>query len=121
MAAGKSNGSYGWAVNFGERDKWWGLMVDGFNEEPMYGISFNPRYYQQLFEAFGFKNYYNQYYYTLEAYGTLAISTGNDMQSLLRSPITPPGILIKDNFPSLRKIFLPFTILRGRNTMKEKK
>lgn len=58
-------------VNFGERDKWWGLMVEGFDEEPMYGISFNPRYYEKLFETYGFQNYYNQYYYSLQAYGTL--------------------------------------------------
>lgn len=58
-------------VNFGERDKWWGLMVEGFDEEPMYGISFNPRYYERLFDGYGFQNYYNQYYYTLQAYGTL--------------------------------------------------
>ena len=58
-------------VNFGERDKWWGLMVEGFDDEPMYGISFNPRYYEKLFENYGFRNYYNQYYYTLQAYGTL--------------------------------------------------
>lgn len=58
-------------VNFGERDKWWGLMVEGFDEEPMYGISFNPPYYEKLFEGYGFKNYYNQYYYTLQVYGTL--------------------------------------------------
>ena len=58
-------------VNFGERDKWWGLMVEGFDKEPMYGISFNPKYYENLFETYGFKNYYNQYYYTLDAYGTL--------------------------------------------------
>lgn len=59
-------------VNFGERDKWWGLMVEGFDVEPMYGISFNPNYYEQLFEAYGFQNFYNQYYYTLQAYGTLS-------------------------------------------------
>jgi len=58
-------------VNFGERDKWWGLMVEGFDVEPMYGISFNPPYYKQLFETYGFQNFYNQYYYTLAAYGTL--------------------------------------------------
>ena len=58
-------------VNFGERDKWWGLMVEGFDEEPMYGISFNPDYYQKLFEDYGFQDYYNQYYYSLQAYGTL--------------------------------------------------
>lgn len=58
-------------VNFGERDKWWGLMVEGFEDEPLYGISFNPPYYQSLFENYGFRNYYNQYYYSLQAYGTL--------------------------------------------------
>ena len=50
-------------INFGDRDKWWGLMVEGFDSEPMYGMSFNPSYYQSLFEQYGFKNYYNQYYY----------------------------------------------------------
>jgi hypothetical protein len=59
-------------VNFGERDKWWGLMVEGFDEEPMYGISYNPRYYEQLFEEYGFENFYNQYYYSLAVYGTLS-------------------------------------------------
>lgn len=50
-------------INFGDRDKWWGLMVEGFDSEPMYGMSFNPAYYQSLFDQYGFKNYYNQYYY----------------------------------------------------------
>ncbi len=50
-------------INFGDRDKWWGLMVEGFETEPMYGMSFNPDYYAQLLEGYGFKNYYNQYYY----------------------------------------------------------
>ncbi|MBY0482643.1 MAG: hypothetical protein K2Q21_14910 [Chitinophagaceae bacterium] len=50
-------------INFGDRDKWWGLLVEGFDSEPMYGMSFNPSYYEQLFDNYGFKNYYNQYYY----------------------------------------------------------
>jgi hypothetical protein len=50
-------------INFGDRDKWWGLMVEGFDNEPMYGMSFNPEYYQTLFDGYGFQNYYNQYYY----------------------------------------------------------
>lgn len=53
-------------INFGERDKWWGLMVEGFNEEPVYGMPYNPNYYQQLFENYGFKNYYNQFWYKME-------------------------------------------------------
>lgn len=52
-------------VNFGDRDKWWGLMVEGFDQPPMYGMSYNPPYYEQLIEGYGFKNYYNQYYYAM--------------------------------------------------------
>jgi hypothetical protein len=50
-------------INFGDRDKWWGLMVEGFEEQPMYGMSFNPDYYENLLTQYGFQNFYNQYYY----------------------------------------------------------
>jgi hypothetical protein len=46
-------------INFGERDRWWGLLVQGFNA-PMYGMSYNPPYYQRLFETYGFKVFFNQ-------------------------------------------------------------
>ncbi|MFL9481331.1 hypothetical protein ACI6Q2_01055 [Chitinophagaceae bacterium LWZ2-11] len=52
-------------INFGDRDKFWGLMVEGFEREPLYGMSFNPSYYEKLFDDYGFKNYYNQYYYKM--------------------------------------------------------
>jgi len=50
-------------INFGERDKWWGLVVKGNELPPLYGMSFNPSYYIQLFENYGFKNFYNQLCY----------------------------------------------------------
>jgi hypothetical protein len=50
-------------INFGDRDKWWGLMVKGFEQAPMYGMSYNPSYYESLFKQYGFENFYNQYYY----------------------------------------------------------
>ena len=53
-------------INFGDRDKWWGLMAEGFDNEPMYGMSFNPSYYEDLFTGYGFQNYYNQYYYSMK-------------------------------------------------------
>lgn len=49
-------------VNFGERDSFWGCLVDGFME-PIYNMPYNFPYYQQLFENYGFKNYINQYTY----------------------------------------------------------
>lgn len=48
-------------INFGERDKWWGLLVDGFEIEPNYNCNYNPLYYQELFEAYGFKDYFKQF------------------------------------------------------------
>ncbi len=52
-------------INFGDRDKWWGLLINGFDKPPVYGMAFNPDYYQQLMEGYGFKNFYNQYFYTM--------------------------------------------------------
>ena len=46
-------------VNFGETDSFWGLLVEGFTH-PSYEIAYNPPYYQQLFESYGFKLYYRQ-------------------------------------------------------------
>jgi hypothetical protein len=49
-------------VNFGGRERWWGLLVDGFTR-PSYGMTYNPPYYKDFFEAYGFKNYFYQYSY----------------------------------------------------------
>jgi hypothetical protein len=52
-------------INFGERDRWWGVQVGGF-QEPLYCMTYNPKYYQQLFENYGFKVFFNQYCYALK-------------------------------------------------------
>lgn len=46
-------------INFGERDKWWGLLVEGM-DEPLYCMNYNPLYYKLLFESYGFQVYFNQ-------------------------------------------------------------
>lgn len=46
-------------INFGERDRWWGLVVEGF-QEPLYGMNYNQPYYQSLFETYGFKPFFHQ-------------------------------------------------------------
>lgn len=51
-------------INFGERDKWWGLLTEGF-DEPLYGMNYNPPYYSKLFENYGFRVFYNQICWTL--------------------------------------------------------
>ena len=57
-------------INFGERDRWWGLIVKGF-EPPLYCLNYNPPYYQQLFENYGFKKFYNQICFGLNVTDTV--------------------------------------------------
>ena len=54
-------------INFGERDRWWGLVVKGHDIQPMYCMNFNPPYYIQLFENYGFRNYFNQICFGMKA------------------------------------------------------
>lgn len=51
-------------INFGERNAWWGLLVEGFTP-PTYQMNYNPPYYKELFEAYGFKDYFQQYSYSI--------------------------------------------------------
>ncbi len=55
-------------VNFGENDNNWGLLVDGFMQQG-YGMPYHKKYYRDFFEAYGFRNYYEQYSYHREVRG----------------------------------------------------
>jgi hypothetical protein len=44
-------------INFGETDKYWGLLVNGFTH-PSFDVPYNHQYYQNLFESYGFQVYY---------------------------------------------------------------
>lgn len=46
-------------INFGDRDYFWGCLVDGFTD-PIYNMPYNYPYYSQLFENYGFKDYFKQ-------------------------------------------------------------
>lgn len=50
-------------INFGEKDKYWGLIIENFDYPPYYNQNYNPAYYVPFFENFGFKKYYEQYIY----------------------------------------------------------
>ncbi len=51
-------------INFGERNNWWGLLIEGF-DPPCYGMNYNPPYYKALLENYGFQVYFNQLSYGL--------------------------------------------------------
>ena len=52
-------------INFGERDKWWGVLVEGF-QEPLYCMNYNPEYYKDIFYNYGFQVYYEQICFALK-------------------------------------------------------
>src|SRR3984885_8522135 len=52
-------------INFGEREKWWGLLVEGFHE-PLWSMNFNPPYYKELLENYGFKPFFHQLCFGLD-------------------------------------------------------
>lgn len=50
-------------INFGEKNMFWGLLIENFTDPNSYGMNYNPPYYQNLFETYGFKMYYKQFMY----------------------------------------------------------
>ena len=46
-------------INFGENDKFWGLLVEGF-ENPAFGMQYHKTYYKAFFEAYGFEVFFEQ-------------------------------------------------------------
>ena len=52
-------------INFGERDRWWGLVTKGYME-PLYCMNYNPPYYVDLFEQYGFNLFFEQICFDIE-------------------------------------------------------
>lgn len=48
------------SVNFGTRDRWWGLLIEGYDRDPNYQCNYNFPYYIDFFEAYGFQVYFYQ-------------------------------------------------------------
>jgi len=84
-------------INFGDRDKNWGLMVEGFGKEPIYGMAYNPSYYQKLLENNELKNYYFQYYFSIDNLDNIAGKHVERCQRFKSKPdYTAKHIKIKD-------------------------
>lgn len=50
-------------INFGEKNQYWGLLIENFDDPPIYQTNYNPPYYKSLLENYGFQLYYNQFFY----------------------------------------------------------
>lgn len=58
-------------INFGSRDRWWGLLLDGYQLEPNYQCNYNPPHYKTFFEAYGFQIYFEQLTFGRQISGAL--------------------------------------------------
>lgn len=59
-------------VNFGPRDRWWGLLIEGFEKEANYQCNYNFPYYKDFFEAYGFQVYFYQLTFGRKVQGPLS-------------------------------------------------
>jgi len=57
-------------INHGPRDHFWGCLFEGFYE-PVYKMPYNHKYYNQLFENYGFLDFFKQFTFHLP------LTTGN--------------------------------------------
>jgi len=73
-------------INFGERDMWWGLLIEGFDLEPNYRCNYHPPYYQELFEAYGFKIYFKQFTFGLDVFARFSDKIYEKAKMVFKDP-----------------------------------
>jgi GNAT superfamily N-acetyltransferase len=72
-------------INFGDRDQWWGLLIDNFGA-PLYGQNYNPPYYRRLLETYGFQVYFNQFTYFRKVADPLEPEYQEKAQRMFQNP-----------------------------------
>jgi hypothetical protein len=93
-------------VNFGNRDRWWGLLIDGFDQEPNYQCNYNFPYYQQFFEDYGFKVYFYQYTFRRPVEGPLSPKLWAKAEMVAKDPEYEIRYLRKDEVNKLPEYIL---------------
>lgn len=73
-------------INFGDRDKWWGLLVKGFEIDPNYNCNYNFPYYQELFEDYGFKTYFEQITFVRKTLDPLSPRLAQKAERIFQNP-----------------------------------
>ncbi|MBO9617628.1 MAG: hypothetical protein J7539_01225 [Niabella sp.] len=97
-------------INFGERDKWWGLLVEGF-EPPLYCMNYNAPYYKDLLEHYGFKPFFYQACFSLNAKNLLQDKFYARHDALAKDPNFSAVTIQKNN---LKKYARDFTIVYNK-------
>ncbi len=73
-------------INFGERDKWWGCLVEGFDIDPNYLQNYGKAYYQKLFENYGFELLFRQLTFLKKVRTPLSEKLSLKAERALRDP-----------------------------------
>ena len=97
-------------INFGERERWWGLLVEGFTA-PLYGMNYHHPYYQNLFESYGFEVYFGQLCYGMPVDTTLGDKFYNRHAEVEKDPNFKAIRIQKNN---LEKFAKDFTIIYNK-------
>lgn len=97
-------------INFGERDRWWGLLVEGF-QPPPYCLNYNKPYYKELFENYGFKCFFNQICFGLDPRKELSQKIIDRHAQLSKNPAFSSSYIKKNQ---LEKFAADFTIVYNK-------
>jgi len=97
-------------INFGERDKWWGLLVEGFHE-PLWSMNFNPPYYRDLMENYGFQPFFHQLCFGLDPMKSLSDKLLARHAALAADPAYSARMIEKKHLEKYAEDFL--TIYNG--------
>ncbi len=94
-------------INFGDRNSWWGLLVDGFHE-PNYQMPYNFDYYKALFENYGWQLYFNQYTYQRPMGSEVQVADriNQKAESHLDNPDYEFRHITKKEYPKVHEYFL---------------
>ncbi|WP_114791553.1 hypothetical protein U0035_18510 [Niabella yanshanensis] len=91
-------------INFGERDTWWGLLVKGF-EPPLYRMNYNPAYYKDLLEGYGFQPFFNQICFSLNVGSRIQEKFYERHAALAKDPNYSSDNIKTNNLPKYAKDF----------------
>jgi hypothetical protein len=88
-------------INFGSRDRWWGLLIEGYDREPNYQCNYNFPYYKDFFEAYGFQVYFYQFTYARPVQGPLHPRLSEKAELARKNPDYDFRYLRKSEFDKL--------------------
>ncbi len=91
-------------INFGERDRWWGLVTQGFNP-PMYCMNYNPAYYVELFKNYGFQLFFDQICFGMEPKKPLTDKVWGRHDVLAKDPAFSARYIDKNQLPKFAEDF----------------